>query len=284
MNPPVPMVAKNIDPSTVQGFGDEWRRFDQSDLSPEEHQWMFDQYFHIFPWQNLPARPVGFDLGCGSGRWARLVAPQVGELHCVDPAADALDVTKRVLAGQDNVRFHLASVDTLPFADSSMDFGYSLGVLHHIPDTSAALRSCVVKLKPGAPFLLYLYYAFDNRPWWFRHLWQATDLARRGIARTPEGVRQRITDLIALTVYLPAAKGAALAEALGANVENMPLSYYRSSSFYTLRTDARDRFGTRLEQRFTRSEIEKMMTSAGLTSLRFSEQAPFWCAVGYRER
>jgi 2-polyprenyl-3-methyl-5-hydroxy-6-metoxy-1,4-benzoquinol methylase len=44
-----------------------------------------------------------------------------------------------------------------------MDFGYSLGVLHHIPDAQKALSDCVKKLKLGAPFLVYLYYSFDNR-------------------------------------------------------------------------------------------------------------------------
>ena len=49
-----------------------------------------------------------------------------------------------------------------------------------------------------------------------------------------------------------------------------------------MRTDARDRFGTPLEQRFTLQEIEDMMREAGLVDLRFSELAPFWCAVGIK--
>ena len=44
----------------------------------------------------------------------------------------------------------------MPLPDGALDFGYSLGVLHHIPDTQSALRACVRKLKAGAPFLLYL--------------------------------------------------------------------------------------------------------------------------------
>ena len=44
-----------------------------------------------------------------------------------------------------------------------MDFGYSLGVLHHIPDTCAGIKACARLLKRGGPFLVYLYYAFDNR-------------------------------------------------------------------------------------------------------------------------
>lgn len=27
---------------------------------------------------------IGFDLGCGSGRWAFFVAPKVAKLHCID--------------------------------------------------------------------------------------------------------------------------------------------------------------------------------------------------------
>jgi hypothetical protein len=48
-----------------------------------------------------------------------------------------------------------------------------------------------------------------------------------------------------------------------------------------MRTDALDRFGTRLEQRFSRIEIQQMMESAGLERIVFSEKNPFWCAVGF---
>ena len=144
---------ENVDQKTVQGFGDEWSRFDQSDLEAQEHAQMFENYFHVFPWQALPQDAEGFDLGCGSGRWAKLVAPRVGRLHCIDPSC-ALEVARRNLAGSYNCEFHSATVDSMPLADGSMDFGYSLGVLHHIPDTQAALDACIRKLKPGAPFLV----------------------------------------------------------------------------------------------------------------------------------
>ena len=62
----------------------------------------------------------------------------------------------------------------------------------------------------------------------------------------------------------------------------MPLSAYRYLSFYTMRTDALDRFGTPLEQRFTRYEIKEMMERAGLERIEFYPDLPFWCAVGYR--
>ena len=272
----------NIDEETVEGFGAEWTAFDQSALSDEQYANFFNDYFSIFPFDQLPEDAEGFDLGCGSGRWAVGVAGRVGMLHCIDPSKQALDVARRRLAPLKNVQFHLAAADTIPLAAASQDFGYSLGVLHHVPDAGAALMDCVEKLKPGAPFLLYLYYALDDRPAWFRGLWRGTDQVRKGISRLPFRIRRAVTDVIAVAVYWPLARAARIAELAGRNPSNIPLSFYRRASLYTMRTDALDRFGTRLEHRFSRQQIEKMMISAGLDEIRFSESPPFWVACGRR--
>jgi len=274
-------TMSNLDPRTVASFGDEWQRFDQQRMGSEEAERVFGDYFAIFPWHQLPLNAEGFDMGCGSGRWARFVAPRVGLLHCIDPS-NAIAVARQTLADQPSVQFHQASVAASGLKPNSQDFGYSLGVLHHVPDTAAAIRSCTDLLKPGAPLLLYLYYAFDNRPSWFRWLWRASSAARLLIRCLPPRPKQLITDLIALTIYWPLARFAAIAEAVGLPVGSFPLSYYRRCSFYTMRTDARDRFGTPLEQRFSRAQIRAMCSAAGLVDLRFSPRAPFWCVVGFK--
>ena len=46
------MDQKNFDDATVAGFGDEWNRFDQSDLSDEELDKRFKEFFAIFPWHH----------------------------------------------------------------------------------------------------------------------------------------------------------------------------------------------------------------------------------------
>jgi hypothetical protein len=72
-------MQKNLDQKTVEGFGDEWSRFDQTGMSDEDTQRVFESYFAVFPWAKLPKDAVGFDLGCGSGRWAKLVAQRLAE-------------------------------------------------------------------------------------------------------------------------------------------------------------------------------------------------------------
>ena len=76
--------------------------------------------------------------------------------------------------------------------------------------------------------------------------------------------RYAISQVIAGAVYWPLARTAAVIERGGVDVSAFPLSFYRDRSFYTMRTDALDRFGTRLEQRFTRAEMQRLLEDAGL--------------------
>lgn len=272
--------GSNFDSATVTGFGDEWSRFTQEGLDPETRKQIFKDYFEIFPWKELPANAVGADIGCGSGRWALVVAPRVGMLHLIDASHAALAVARRNLSDLENVQFHRASVDALPLRDGSLDFAYSLGVLHHVPDTVAAIQAIARKLKPDAPLLLYLYYAFDNRGLAYRALWRLSDGVRRVVSRLPFALRYPASQLLAFTIYWPLARSAWLLDRLRLLPSGWPLAYYRNKPLYVLRTDALDRFGTRLERRFSRDEISAMLETAGIGNIRFSDRMPYWCVVG----
>jgi SAM-dependent methyltransferase len=275
-------VKKNIDTATVVDFGKEWQLYDQSALSKLELEDLFNKYFSIFPWHLLTKQSIGFDLGCGSGRWAKILAPKVGLLHCIDPSA-AINIAKKNLSESPNCVFHHSGLDDVPLEENSMDFGYSLGVLHHVPNTQNGISICVKKLKVGAPFLLYLYYRFDNRPFWFILIWKISDVFRKVISKLPFSIKSFLTNCIALFIYLPLIKVSKLLDLLKINCDLVPLSQYKNCSFYTMQTDALDRFGTKLEQRFTKEEIRQMMASAGLGEIKFSENMPFWCAVGIKK-
>jgi SAM-dependent methyltransferase len=275
----------NLDLRVASGFGREWSTFrqDTDHLSREQRQAIFDDYFRIFPWHLLPpGGGVGLDVGCGTGRWSVLVAPRVQHLHLLDPSAEALSVAKQNLCSAHNVTYHLHSVAKIPLPSQALDFAFSLGVLHHVPDPEAAVASIADKLKPGAPFLIYLYYAFDNRPVWYRLIWRVTDLARFVVSRLPRPLQWTISQSIAALVYWPLARFAQFMSRHGRSVATFPLAYYADKSFYVMRTDAYDRFCTRLEKRFRRSEVEHMLTCAGFKDVVFSDRQPFWCAVGIK--
>jgi ubiquinone/menaquinone biosynthesis C-methylase UbiE len=279
-------VTQNIDFDVAAGFGHEWSTFRQNEaeFSLADREAIFRSYFNIFPWNELRPDPVGIDVGCGSGRWSVMVAPKVGHLHLLDASADALAVARQNLADATNVSFHLASVGDIPVDNNSLDFAFSLGVLHHVPDTAAAIRAIATKLKVGAPFLIYLYYALDNRQWWYRAIWRFSNIFRVIISSLPPTARLVISQIIAVFVYWPLARFAAIIERAGLSPAAIPLESYRHRKLYVMRTDAYDRFCTRLEQRFTRRQIEQMLTGAGFGEIRFSDNVPYWCAVGRKQR
>jgi len=62
----------------------------------------------------------------------------------------------------------------------------------------------------------------------------------------------------------------------------MPLAWYRNMSFYVMRTDAYDRFCTKIEKRFSKSQIEAMLLRANFRDVRFSNVEPYWCAIATR--
>ena len=94
----------------------------------------------------------------------------------------------------------------------------------------------------------------------------------------PYSWRRVFADIIAFMIYLPLARLARWLEMRGKNVANFPLHHYANMPFLMMRNDALDRFGTQLEQRFSREEISQMLGRAGfdLTSLNFSKAEPFW--------
>lgn len=272
----------NVDIRVVRAFGDEWTRFRNDSLGDNQLSDMFGLYTAIFPWSDLPEEPVGFDAGCGTGRWAKLFAPRVGHLHCVDASEAALDIARQTLRGQSNVEFHLEDISSMSLADNSCDFGYSLGVLHHVPDTELATQSCVAKLKPGAPFLVYLYYDLEDAGMVRRALFRLVTHIRQVVSRLPRRLKTVLTDAIAFAVYLPLARFARLIDRAGRDPSAMPLFQYRNRSFYVMRNDSLDRFGTRLEKRFSRHEVRDILEKAGLEKIIFSKGPPWWVAIGWK--
>lgn len=273
---------ENIDWDTVESFGEEWTKFSQ--FSEEEIRSVGGEYFDIIPEDFLNKNCNVLDVGCGSGRWSKYLAKSVGSIEAIDPSK-AVFVAKELLLENKNVRVSQSSVDRIPFKDNSFDFVFSLGVLHHIPDTGDAMKKCVAKLKTGGLFLVYLYYKVDILPLHLRMLFYTSNLFRNIIYRMPYFLKKIVCDLIACLIYIPLSYFAKLLETLFPNKEwyrNIPLWYYRNKSFNVIRNDALDRFGTPLEQRFSKEEVRTMMESANLGNIQFSNNSPYWHAIGQK--
>ena len=274
------LPQENIDEQTVSSFGEEWKAF--HGFSEEDLKRIGDQYFDIITPEMLNNSMKVVDIGCGSGRFIKYLKGRYGKITGVDPS-QAIFAANELIGDDPNVELVQASTDSIPFDDNYFDFGFSLGVLHHIPDTKKALNDCVKKIKPGGHFLLYLYYSLDNKPYYFRIIFYLSNLIRLTVSKMPTKLKRAFCDILAVVIYMPFVGLCRFLKLLRVPERirrNIPLQGYESQSFYVIRNDSLDRFGTPLEQRFSRKQITAMMQQAGLTDIVFSEHIPYWHAVG----
>jgi ubiquinone/menaquinone biosynthesis C-methylase UbiE len=276
-------LGENIDLTTVHSFGEEWKSFHQ--FSDEEIKKIGNSYFDIITPGMVGKDKIAADFGCGTGRWTKYFHKQVGAVAAIDPS-EAVLAAGQLLNGIENVQLYKASIDNLPFSDNYFDFGFSLGVLHHIPDTQKAMNACVQKIKQGGYFLVYLYYSLDNRGFLYKVLFSLSSLFREIISKMPDGLKKFSCAVLAVFFYMPFVLLSRVLKIMGIPKKirsRIPLHAYENTSFYIIRNDALDRFGTPLEQRFSKKQIEVMMQTAGLENIVFSDQTPYWHATGRKK-
>lgn len=264
-----------VDSDTQESFGYEWENFDA--VLPD-YDVEVQRYFGIVPQQVLDDAVV-LDAGCGMGRWARQIAVlPVRRLYAVD-FSRAIDSAAKTLQDQPKAHCIQADVCHLPFRNGGIDFTYCLGVLHHLHDPDAGMRS-IARVTSG-PLLVYLYYALDNRPRFHRALLAMATAARTVTAHLPKRVMFCLAWLIAAIIYWPLARFARVLERLGCSdiAHQMPLSHYRDYSFKFMAGDAFDRFATPIEKRYSQVEIASWLGRYGRDAT-FADHTPFWVSLG----
>jgi SAM-dependent methyltransferase len=271
---------QNLDQEVINSFGHEWAAFDYSEAETDDA--LNAQFLAYSSPINLgqfnSSTSVAADFGAGSGRWTSRLLPNFSTVYALEPSDGANIVLKNKFASEPRIKILQETVGANSIPDGSLDLAMSLGVLHHIPDTGLAIRDVASKIKSGGFFLCYLYYNLENKPVFYRGLFWASNSLRLVISRLPYAMRRLIAKIIARAVYLPLARTSKLLGNKGKDVSNFPLHHYANMPFVMLQNDALDRFGTRLEQRFSKKEITEMLSKAGfdLSTLKFSDVQPFW--------
>ena len=271
---------QNLDQQVIDSFGHEWAAFDYAESETDD---ALDSQFLAYCTpidltQFNSKSSVAADFGAGSGRWASRLLPHFSLVYALEPSDGANKVLKNKFSKESRMTILQETVGANSIPAGSLDLAMSLGVLHHIPDTGLAIKDVASKIKSGGVFLCYLYYKLENKPLYYRGLFWASNSLRWVISRLPYAMRRLIAQIIAGAIYLPLARTSKLLGSRGKDVSNFPLHHYANMPFMMLQNDALDRFGTRLEQRFSKKDITEMVDKAGfdLTTLKFSDVEPFW--------
>ena len=149
---------------TTETFSDKWGRFTTYGLEPAHEAFLFSWYakkFGLADTSDLPAfyadRNRILEVGPGSGFNTRFMARHCrGEVAALD-ISEAAHTTFANTRDLPNVTVVQADLMATPFANESFDLIVADGVLHHTPDTRAAVRALFEKLQPGGQFFFYVY-------------------------------------------------------------------------------------------------------------------------------
>lgn len=179
--------------ATAASFGWQWQHFTQQDT----------KYSDQFLGWIAPVTPEFFkgkvvlEAGCGKGRHTQLVAGWgARDVIGVDLSA-AVETAYAATRHLENAHIVQADIYHLPIA-RAVDYAFSVGVLHHLPDPRAGFASLAKVIKSGGHLSAWVYGAENNE--WITN-W-VTPLRERLTSRINPRTLLHVSKLPAALLYM----------------------------------------------------------------------------------
>lgn len=177
----------------AEQFADQWRHY--SERRAEYRQQLLD-------WLS-PVREEFFrgklvlDGGCGKGRHLLATSDFGPELVVGLDFGGAAYVAKAACADRENVEVVRGDMLCPPFKEGVFDYGYSVGVLHHLPDPRLGFQQLVHSVKPGGHVSAWVY-GLENNEWIVRYV----DPFRKGVSdKLPRPILRGLSKILAGVLY-----------------------------------------------------------------------------------
>jgi 2-polyprenyl-3-methyl-5-hydroxy-6-metoxy-1,4-benzoquinol methylase len=146
------LVFQNRFGATKRNFGFQWLRYEVTDE---------DEDFRVFLMKTdcekkYFEKKVVLEGGCGMGRYVRIASRMGAEVVGIDLSGA---VTRAYRENRESPLVHIVqgNLMEIPFRKGSFDFVYSIGVLHHTPDTHDAFRQIAGLVKPSGKCAISVY-------------------------------------------------------------------------------------------------------------------------------
>jgi len=123
------------------------------------------------------------DMGCGPGRFTD-VALRMGASVVALDYSSAIDAAQANFSGKNaDVLFVQGDVLRLPLKDNSVDYSFSIGVLHHTPSPATGVREAYRVTNGGGEFAIRVYNATGFYTYPSVRFWRAVFLGLKPLFR-----------------------------------------------------------------------------------------------------
>lgn len=179
-------------------FGYQWRHFARTQLDSAtsmESRLTFVRATGIRP-ESLQGQLV-LDAGCGMGRYSEVCASSGAEVIAVD-LSRAVEAAFENVGRRPNVHIIQADIFALPLRLAVFDLAFSIGVLHHTPDTRSAFQAVAKHVALEGRLAVWVY----SGEWRHRIYLAPSDVWRRLTSRVDRGWLLRLCRLAVPLYYL----------------------------------------------------------------------------------
>lgn len=274
------------DRSYASSFGKQWNAFAKAQIDRSENGESALRFDSEIGWdrEQLRGRTI-IEIGCGAGRFVDVLAKRGPSLVIGVDVTDAVDAAARNVS-HDNVQFVQADVFESPVRDGSMDFAFSIGVLHHTPDPRSAFNNMSDMVRTDGKLGVSLYeislYHRPNRNslkvltidlLWALNLWRC-ELFRTMTTRVPHGVMiaycKTVIPVLHVLNKIPVLRLARYA---------FPSTCYRHLPVVWSMVDTMDTYSTKIVHQYRAKEVFQWFRSLGLREITIMNSRAGWVSV-----
>ena len=255
---------------TIKDFGEQWLRYRDNEGFYGSLQLLSDIFFPFIEMEQIRDRRVA-EIGSGTGRIVNmLLEAGVDHVIAVEPS-DAFEVLCHNIPQPGKVTCLKITGDLLP-AKGNLDYIFSIGVLHHIPEPAPVVEAAFKALRPGGHLLVWLYGTEGNG------MYLALIRPLRVLTkRLPHFMLASLVEIM----YWPLAFYIHLCQVLP-----LPLRGYMLSVLQRMSPDKRrliiyDQLNPSYAKYYTRREAEKLLIDGEFINVRIHHRHGYsWTVIG----
>lgn len=142
----------------VGNFSYEWHKHKTTQLDSKLNNNETEETFRIktgFNLKELNSKLI-MDVGCGTGRFMEVALKYDAEIIGID-LSFAVDVAQNNVGFNRNAHVIQADIFNLPFKKEIFNYIFSIGVLHHTPNTKKAFMNLIPFLKKHGKIAIWVY-------------------------------------------------------------------------------------------------------------------------------